>query len=109
MATTKIRYAGAFAALASPLRVHFAPPLDTAPADDPVRRFVYAMAVCARDVDQGELPGPYADELAEAYARAFLMPDDEFASAAGEPDEALAARFGVPLEQIALKRADLTS
>lgn len=107
MATTPITYGGDLAAFASPLRVHFTPPLDAAPLDDPRKRFVYAMALCARDIAAGELPGPYTDATGELYARALLMADAEFAAHMVESDHELGDRFGVPLEQVVRKRAEL--
>lgn len=104
---TLIHYDGEIVATASPLRVHFAPPLDDRPAEDSLRRFVHAMALYARDVAAGELRGPYRDEDAELYARTYLIDDQAFASHVGESDEQLARHFGVPLEQVAHKRRDL--
>lgn len=103
---TLIHYGGEIVATASPLRVHYTPPLDDRPNEDPLRRFVHAMAMYARDIAAGELRGPYRDQDAELFARTFLIADDDFAAHAGESDEQLAERFGVPLEQVAHKRRD---
>jgi len=103
-----IRYNGAIAAVATPERVHFAPHLADRPDDDPERRFVFAMGVCARDIALGELPGPYTDHHAAAYARAFLMPADDLEEHASEPAEQLAARLGVPVPELHRRRLELT-
>lgn len=105
--TTLIKYDGQLAAFGSRLRVHFCPPLRDRPDDDPLRRFVYLMGAYARDVETGDLPGPYADRDAELYARTALIDDQAFTAAAAAGDDELAATFNVPLEQIARKRADL--
>jgi hypothetical protein len=98
---TLIRLNGDIVATASSLRVHLTRALPT-----PQERFVHAMGMYARDVLTGELPGPYSDQEAEAYARGFLIDDATFRAHAGDTDEQLADRFTVPLEQIALKRLD---
>jgi hypothetical protein len=104
--TTLIKYDGRIAAIASRARVHFCPPLHELDAGDPLRRFVHIMGRYARDIATGALPGDYSDEDAELYARTALIDDDDFHAVAGEPDAELAARFNVPLEQIARKRSD---
>jgi hypothetical protein len=67
------------------------------------------MAAFAERVRRGEVSGPYTDARAELYARCALIDDDEFArrDSADVADESLADHFGVPVEQIAAKRADL--
>jgi hypothetical protein len=74
---TLIQYRGAIAAIATERNVRFAPAFEDLRTDDPDRRFVYAMALFARDILTGELAGPYTDAAAEEYARAFLGLDDE--------------------------------
>jgi hypothetical protein len=44
--------------------------------DDPERRFVLAMVLYALDVANGRFPGPYSDEAALRYARAFYIPSE---------------------------------
>jgi hypothetical protein len=102
-----IRYNGVIAGVATPERVHFAPHLADRPDDDSERRFVFAMGVCAHDIALGELPGPYTDHHAAAYARAFLMPAAELEAHADEPAEELAARFGVPVPELRRRRLEL--
>jgi hypothetical protein len=58
----------------------------------------------------GQLPGEphrYLPHRGERYAREALIRPREFAAIAHRPDRELAKRFGVPLEQIAHRRADL--
>lgn len=102
-----ITYAGRIVAFTGATRFHFTPELDDKPPEDPLRRFVSLMCAYAQDVDAGELPGPYSDQLAEVYARSALIDDDEFRRLAPTLDDAaLAQHFNVPVEQIAHKRAD---
>lgn len=101
-----ITYNAQIAATAGATRIYFAPHLQERPKDDPERRFVGAMALYHHAVDRGELPGPYTDAAAELYARGVLVDDADFLASADLPDEALAERFGVPVEQIAAKRTD---
>ena len=50
--------------------------LERRPPDDPELSFVLFMCAYARDVIIGEVPGPYSDEHARAYARAALIPEE---------------------------------
>jgi hypothetical protein len=102
-----ISYNGEIVATVSRRSVFLTGPLADVSIEDPRARFVYAMASYARDIATGELAGPYAEGGATLYARTLLIPDDEFDALAQETNEALAERFRVPLEQIALKREDL--
>ena len=53
------------------------------------------------------LPGPYDPQRADRYARAALIPEDQFLPLADHPDTELVATFNVPLEQIDARRRDL--
>jgi hypothetical protein len=75
--------------------------------EHPVRRFVAAMAAYAQDIARGEQPGPYSDASAEFHARLRLIPEGDLAVCWHAPDPWLAARYGVPLTQIAARRVDL--
>jgi hypothetical protein len=68
------------------------------------------LALYARDVLTSELPGDpwrYRPACGERYAREALIPRREFFSVCNRSDVELAARFGVPIEQIARRRRDL--
>ena len=101
-----ISYRGEMVAIATHDRVYLAPDVDRLPVGHPKLRFVAAMCMYSRDVDEGEAPDPYSDGWAELYARCVLIPDDKFDAAAALSDDELARRFHVPLEQIAAKRDD---
>lgn len=104
-----ISYWGELVALTTGARVYLAPNVAALPAGDPQLRFVAALCLYGRDVDTGEIPGPYCSEDAELYARCLLVPDDEFELCIAEPDDQLAKRFQVPIEQIRGKRLDLAA
>jgi len=107
--TTLIQYRGDVVAVAGASRFHLAPQIEAREPGDPLRAVVALMCVFAGRVHAGELPAPYSDARAELYARCALIDDEEFACAEadGESDEAVAARFNVPIEQIDAKRRDL--
>jgi primosomal replication protein N len=102
-----ISYGGELVAVATRERVFLAPAVDQLPAGHPKLRFVAVMCLFSRDIDEGKVPGPYCDAGAELYARCVLIADEEFEAHASEPDDELARRFGVPVEQIAAKREDV--
>jgi hypothetical protein len=68
--------------------------------------FFTAMCRYALDVEYGLLEGPYDQDKAEAYARAGLI-DPRLLDC--RDDRWLARQLGVPVEQIALARADTTA
>jgi hypothetical protein len=107
--TTLIHYRGELVAIAGPERFYLAPHVATRPPSDPLRAMAALMCVFAQRVRDGDLATPYSDERAERYARTALIDDDEFAQAdaRGHSDDALAAQFNVPVEQIDAKRRDL--
>lgn len=72
-------------------------------------RFAYALALRAFEVSTGLEEGPVDQGRAERFARMLLMPGEEFVAVAGESDAELAERFGVPIEQVPLRRAELRS
>ena len=67
-----------------------------------------ALALHAFEVATG-LQGPFDQGQAERFARALLMPGEEFVALVGEGDAALAEWFGVPAEQVPLRRPELRS
>jgi hypothetical protein len=102
-----ISYQGELVAIATRRRVFLAPRIAELPEGDPERRFVAAMCLYSRDVDDGEVPGPYSDREAGLYARCVLIPDESFEAHAVDADERLAKRFGVPVDQVVAKRCDI--
>jgi len=102
-----IFYDGCLAAIAASERVFLAPEVDALEAGDPWLRMVAAMCLYARDVQRGDVAGPYDHQQAEFYARAVLMPADEFAPLRDLEDADLAARFAVPMAEIARRRKEL--
>lgn len=107
--TTLIHYRGELVAIAGPERFYLAPHVAARPPSDPLRAMAALMCVFAQRVRDGDLLTPYSDGRAERYARSALIDDDEFrrADVRGDGDEALAAQFNVPVEQIEAKRRDL--
>jgi hypothetical protein len=69
-----ITYRGRLVACVPAVHVFVVDRLQRRPPDDPELSFVLFMCAYARDVIVGELPGPYSDEHARAYARAALIP-----------------------------------
>jgi hypothetical protein len=107
---TLISYRGRAAAMAGRDRFYLAPHIAERADGDPVKTFVCYLALYARDVLCGQLPGEpgrYFPARAERYARACLIPARAFLARADRPDAELAEHFNVPLEQIAARRAEL--
>src|SRR4051794_13994841 len=107
---TLITYQRQIVAIAGAHRLHLAPAIGDLPDGDPLKTFVCFLARYARDVQTGELPVDptrYAPCRGEHYARAALMPADEFSALHPRSDPDLAAHFHVPLEQIAHRRTEL--
>jgi predicted transcriptional regulator len=73
-----------------------------------VVRFACALVLHAFEIATGLEEGPFGQERAEQLARVLLMPEEEFLAVAGEGDIELAERFGVPIEQVAARRMELT-
>jgi hypothetical protein len=93
-------------------RFYLAPPLDGLPDGHPLKTFVCFLALYARDVLTGGLPGDpwrYEPACGERYAREALIPRREFLAVRNRSDSWLAARFRVPIEQIAWRRRDLAA
>jgi hypothetical protein len=109
---TLINYRGRPVAMAGRERFYLAPQIARRPDGDPVKTFVCYLALYARDVLAGQLPGEprrYLPARAERYARECLLPPRAFHALAEHSDAALARHFGVPLEQITQRRADLAA
>jgi hypothetical protein len=71
-------------------------------------RFACALCLHALEVVTGLEEGPFEQERAERFARELLMTAEEFRSLAGESDAEIAERFGVPFEQVAARRLELS-
>jgi hypothetical protein len=76
-------------------------------ADHPERRFVAALCLYSHAVDTGRVDrASYDHEEAERFARALLMPAEEFDAVAWLPDADLAERFAAPLDHVAVRRRE---
>ena len=105
-----IFYGGRLAALAAGERVVFCPRIEVLEPDHPLRRFVSAVCLWSCELDARDVPVRFDPVAAEVYARALLMPAELFAALARElPDDVIAEDLNVPLEQVALRRADLVA
>jgi hypothetical protein len=104
--TPLVRYDGRVVAVSSETRVWLMPSILALPEDHPRRRFVGALCLVWRELRADGWDRP-EEEAAEVLARAILMRDEEFLDSRHESDERLAERFGVPLEEVSRKRADL--
>jgi hypothetical protein len=104
-----ISYQREVVALATRARVYLTPGVLALPPGDPKLRFVAAMCLYSRDVDTGEVAGPYRSTEAELYARCVLLPDEELEDYLHESDGRLAERFRVPIEQVTAKRVDIAT
>jgi DNA-directed RNA polymerase specialized sigma24 family protein len=107
---TVITYQHQIVAIAGIQRFYLAPAIAELPDGDPLKTFVCFLALYARDVHTGALPGDpsrYLPRRAERYARAALMPAREFLTVCHRSDHQLAEHFHVPLEQIVHRREEL--
>jgi hypothetical protein len=88
-------------------RVYYASHIEVLEPDHPERRFVAALCLYSHAVDTGEAGcSEYDQEEAERFARALLMPADDFDVCAWLPDTALAERFVAPLDHVGLRRRE---
>ena len=107
---TLITYQRQIVAIAGADRFYLAPAIEELADGDPLKTFVCFLALYARDVHTGAVPGDpcrYVPRRGERYARAALMPGSEFGSVQGRSDQELAQHFQVPLEQVARRRREL--
>jgi hypothetical protein len=70
---TWIRYRGRFAAIATARRSWLAPAIERLPDGHPDKRFVAFMVLYAMDVKRGDLPGPFSQVEAEAFASEVIL------------------------------------
>jgi hypothetical protein len=71
------------------------------------RRFVAALCLYSHADDTGRAGrSDYDQEEAERFARALLMPADDFEAEAWLHDAALAERFVAPLDYVGVRRRE---
>jgi hypothetical protein len=104
-----ITYRGDLVAIATRSRVYLTPAVEALPPGHPKLRFAAALCLYGRDVCAGAVPGPYDELEGELYARTLVIPDEEIERLWQESDVLLAARFCVPLGEIAAKRRDVAA
>ena len=102
-------YQRRLAAITGPERAWLMPHVDVLEPDHPVKRFVCAMCLYAREVALGPRRDQFDQGCAEAYARCLLIPGAELfqLAASGWCDCCIAERLVVPLEQVRLRRAEV--
>ena len=102
-----VRYRDATVAVAGVGDVWFAPRIEALERDHPYRRFVVGLCIAYRELEADALPGPADERTAAAYVRRVLMPETAFSRLSGLPDNVLAERFNVPLEEVAERKLEL--
>ncbi len=100
-----ILYRGRLVAAGGPERFFLSPTLDRRPAGDPECTFVCFMCFYAGEVIRGELPGPYSDQHAVAFARAALIPE-RLIEAEALDVERVAQAFGIPSRELIAARRE---
>ena len=101
-----IVHRGRVAAVAAE-RVYLAPHIEVLEPDHPERRFVAALCLYSHAVDTGRAGcAVYDQEEAECFARALIMPAEDFDASAWLPDADLAERFMAPLDQVSVRRTE---
>ncbi len=92
MDTITLTYQGRTVALAAPARFWLAAHIEALAAGHPTKRTVAFMALFARDILNGTLPGAYSDQRALTFARLALLDatdgagDEAARDAAAGPD-----------------------
>jgi hypothetical protein len=105
-----IRHQGWPVALADADEVHFHPArVELAELEEghALVRFACAVALHAFEVATGARRGRSIRAGAERFARTLLMPGEEFLALVEESDAALAVWFGVPVEHVPFRRAEI--
>ena len=102
-----ISHRGRPVALAGRTRLWLAPHINALPRGHPRKRLVAFMALYARDILTGVLPGPYTDTDAERFARLALVDTDIIARHPHATDAQLAKLLRVPIEQLQAYLAEL--
>jgi hypothetical protein len=85
MDTITLSYQGQTVAVAARARFWLAAHIEALPTGHPDKRHVCFMALYARDVLTGALPGPYSDDDADRFARLALRSDGCGSLGAGRP------------------------
>ncbi len=110
---TAIHYQGRPAALAGRTRVWPQPWLCDLPTGHPTRHFVFFMCHYARLITEEQLPGPYTHDQARRFARLALLSDQPITAVqpcpADESAQHIAARLGLPPDELEPARADLAA
>ena len=106
MRTIPITYQDRTAALAAPDRYWLAAHIDALPDGHPTKRIVAFMALFARDVLNGTLPGNYTDHRAAAFARLALVDRHTYDAHARCNDRQLAAALRLPIVEMPAVRLE---
>src|ERR671916_605488 len=100
MDTITLTHQGQAVALAAPQRLWFAAHIEALPDGHPRKRLVIFMALYAREILTGKIPGPYSDEDAERFARLALVDADVIARHPRASTAQLARLLGIPHDQL---------
>ena len=100
MRTTTLSYEQRTVALASREQFWLAAHIEALPDGHPTKRIVTFMALYARDVLTGELPGPYSDDRARSFARLALTEPNAYHAHRRRRDSELADVLGLPVSEI---------
>jgi len=106
MDTITLSYQDNTVALAAPERFWLAARIEALPDGHPTKRLVAFMALYARDVLAGDLPGPYTDQRALTFARLALVDPTRYAAHRHRTDAELAAALQLPVTAIPAVRRD---
>lgn len=101
-----ITYQDRTAALAAPDRYWLAAHIEALPDGHPTKRVVAFMALFARDVLNGTLPGSYTDHRAARFARLALVDRHTYAAHERSNDRELAAALRLPVSEIPAVRRE---
>jgi hypothetical protein len=100
MDTITLTYDGQHVALAGRERFWLAAHIEALPDGHPTKRLISVMALFARDVLTGDLPGPYTEERARSFARLALVDPNAYHAHRRCQDTELAAVIGLPVSEI---------
>jgi hypothetical protein len=103
-----ITYSGRTVAACTRRRFFLSDDIADRDPDDPLVRFVIGMCLYARLVAVGDVPVPYRDEDARAYARECLIPD-ELLDRDGLDINRVAAWLRIPRRELRVARAERMS
>ena len=106
MDTITLTYDGQHVALAGRDRFWLAAHIEALPDGHPTKRLVAFMALFARDVLTGDLPGLYSDHRARTFARLALVEPAAYQAHRRHSDRELADVLGLPVAEIPAVRRD---